>query len=44
VTSLRRRWGDVHARTELDELAEKVVAGACDPYAAADSLLESYTD
>jgi LAO/AO transport system kinase len=44
VTSLRRRWGDVLARTELDELAEKVVAGACDPYAAADSLLESYTD
>jgi LAO/AO transport system kinase len=44
VTSLRRRWGDVHARTELDELAEKVVAGATDPYAAADSLLESYTD
>jgi LAO/AO transport system kinase len=44
VTSLRRRWGDVHARTELDELAEKVVAGASDPYTAADSLLESYTD
>src|SRR4051794_1785775 len=44
VTSLRRRWGDVHERTELDELAEKVVAGACDPYTAADSLLEAYTD
>jgi LAO/AO transport system kinase len=44
VTSLRRRWGDVHARTELDELAEKVVAGASDPYTAADLLLESYTD
>jgi LAO/AO transport system kinase len=44
VTSLRRRWGDVHARTELDALAEQVVAGASDPYVAADSLLETYTD
>jgi LAO/AO transport system kinase len=39
VTSLRERWGDVHARTELDELAERVVAGDSDPYAAADELL-----
>jgi LAO/AO transport system kinase len=44
VTSLRRRWGDVHERTELDVLAEQVVAGTSDPYAAADSLLESYTE
>ncbi|MCW2857600.1 MAG: transport system ATPase [Marmoricola sp.] len=44
VTSLRERWGDVHARTELDVLAEQVVAGTNDPYAAADELLESYTD
>jgi len=44
VTSLRERWGDVHSRTELDVLAEKVVAGACDPYAAADELLATYTD
>jgi GTPase len=44
VTSLRRRWGDVHARTELDELAEQVAAGDTDPYRAADSLLESYTE
>jgi len=44
VTSLRRRWGDVHARSELDELAEQVVAGTSDPYAAADRLLESYTE
>ncbi|HET9828455.1 MAG TPA: methylmalonyl Co-A mutase-associated GTPase MeaB [Nocardioidaceae bacterium] len=44
VTSLRRRWGDVHARTELDALAEQVVAGASDPYVAADSLLETYTE
>jgi LAO/AO transport system kinase len=44
VTSLRARWGDVHARTELDELAEQVVAGTSDPYTAADSLLATYTD
>ncbi len=42
VTSLRRRWGDVHRRTELDELAEQVADGKSDPYTAADSLLESY--
>jgi LAO/AO transport system kinase len=44
VTALRERWGDVHARTELDGLAEKVVAGASDPYTAADTLLATYTD
>jgi LAO/AO transport system kinase len=44
VTSLRERWGDVHARTELDELAARVVAGTSDPYAAADELLATYTD
>jgi GTPase len=44
VTALRERWGDVHARTELDELAEKVAAGKSDPYAAADALLETFTD
>jgi len=44
VTALRARWGDVHARTELDELAEKVAAGKTDPYAAADDLLASYTE
>jgi LAO/AO transport system kinase len=44
VTALRARWGDVHERTELDELAEQVVAGTSDPYAAADSLLESFAD
>jgi LAO/AO transport system kinase len=44
VTALRERWGDVHSRTVLDELAEKVAAGASDPYTAADSLLASYTD
>jgi LAO/AO transport system kinase len=39
VTALRRRWDDVHARVELDDLAEAVVAGASDPYTAADTLL-----
>jgi len=43
VTSLRERWGDVHSRTELDVLAEKVVAGTADPYTAADELLETYS-
>ncbi len=41
VTSLRERWGDVHARSELDVLAEQVVAGTSNPYAAADELLET---
>jgi LAO/AO transport system kinase len=44
VTALRERWGDVHARTELDELAEQVVAGKTDPYRAADVLLDSFTE
>jgi LAO/AO transport system kinase len=41
VTALRRRWDDVHARVELDDLAEAVVAGESDPYTAADTLLEN---
>ena len=44
VTALRRRWGDVHGRSELDELAAAVVAGDTDPYTAADELLESFSD
>jgi LAO/AO transport system kinase len=39
VTALRARWGDVHGRSELDDLAAAVVAGGSDPYAAADELL-----
>lgn len=39
VTALRARWGDVHGRSELDDLATAVVAGESDPYAAADALL-----
>jgi LAO/AO transport system kinase len=41
VTALRRRWDDVHARVELDDLAAAVVAGRSDPYTAADTLLEN---
>ena len=44
VTALRARWGDVHGRTELDELAAQVAAGKSDPYRAADSLLDSFTE
>ncbi len=39
VTALRRRWGDVHGRSELDVLAAAVAAGESDPYAAAETLL-----
>jgi LAO/AO transport system kinase len=39
VTALRSRWGDVHGRSELDDLATSVAAGESDPYAAAETLL-----
>ncbi len=39
LTALRGRWGDVHGRSELDELARQVAAGESDPYAAAETLL-----
>ena len=41
LTSLRSRWGDVGDRSDLDDLAAAVVAGESDPYAAADTLIES---
>ena len=44
VTALRARWGDVHGRTELDDLATAVAAGKSDPYAAADELLDAFTE
>ena len=44
VTALRARWGDVHCRSELDELAAAVGAGKSDPYTAADELLETFTE
>ena len=43
VTALRRKWGDVHGRSELDDLAAAVVAGDSDPYTAADELIVSVT-
>ena len=39
LTALRARWGDVHGRSELDDLAARVAAGESDPYAAAETLL-----
>ena len=44
VTALRARWGDVHGRSELDDLAAAVAAGETDPYAAADELLAAGFD
>jgi LAO/AO transport system kinase len=44
VTALRERWGDVHRRTELDDLAKQVASGESDPYRAADVLLEAFTE
>jgi LAO/AO transport system kinase len=44
VTALRERWGDVHGRSELDDLAAAVAAGETDPYTAADELLDAYAD
>ena len=44
VTSLRERIGDLRSGQGLDELAERVVAGELDPYAAADVLVAGVTD
>jgi LAO/AO transport system kinase len=44
VTALRERWGDVHGRSELDDLAKQVVAGENDPYRAADVLLDDVAE
>ena len=44
VTALRRQWRGVHEVAALDDLAEEVVHGRSDPYAAADQLLESLED
>jgi LAO/AO transport system kinase len=43
LTTLRHRWGDVHARSELDQLAAQVAKGVSDPYAAADTLVAGLT-
>jgi LAO/AO transport system kinase len=42
VTELRQRWAGVSERSELDELAHRVVDDRLDPYAAADELLGTH--
>ncbi|GAB2811811.1 methylmalonyl Co-A mutase-associated GTPase MeaB [Actinoallomurus bryophytorum] len=44
VTALRERMGDLHGHQRLDVLAEKVLDGSCDPYAAADELVAGLTE
>jgi LAO/AO transport system kinase len=43
LTALRERMGDLHGDQRLDVLADRVVAGELDPYAAADELVEGLT-
>ncbi|MFE0698913.1 methylmalonyl Co-A mutase-associated GTPase MeaB [Streptomyces sp. NPDC058872] len=43
VTALRERIGDLHGDRRLDALAERIVAGDLDPYAASDELVMSLT-
>ncbi|WP_328942506.1 methylmalonyl Co-A mutase-associated GTPase MeaB [Streptomyces sp. NBC_00250] len=43
VTALRERIGDLHGDRRLDALAERIVAGDLDPYAASDELVASIT-
>ncbi|MFD9241358.1 methylmalonyl Co-A mutase-associated GTPase MeaB [Streptomyces sp. NPDC059556] len=43
VTALRERIGDLHGDRRLDALAERIVAGDLDPYAASDELVASLT-
>ncbi|MFD9858370.1 methylmalonyl Co-A mutase-associated GTPase MeaB [Streptomyces alboflavus] len=43
VTALRERIADLHGDVRLGALAERIVAGELDPYAAADSLVEGLT-
>ena len=43
VAALRERWEGVSGHADLDALAEAVVAGEKDPYAAADELVASST-
>lgn len=39
MTALRERFADLHGDTRLDTLAEKVLEGELDPYAAADDVI-----
>jgi LAO/AO transport system kinase len=43
VTALRERMADLRGDTRLDALAERVAAGALDPYSAADELVAGVT-
>lgn len=43
VTALRERIADLHGDARLSALAERIVAGELDPYAAADELVASLT-
>ncbi|MEU5219490.1 methylmalonyl Co-A mutase-associated GTPase MeaB [Streptomyces sp. NPDC020807] len=43
ITALRERIGVLHGDRRLDALAERIVAGALDPYAASDELIASLT-
>ena len=44
VTALRERIGDLRGDRRLDALAERIVAGDLDPYAAADELIAGLTE
>jgi LAO/AO transport system kinase len=43
VTALRRRIGDLHGGSRLDDLSDRVAQGSLDPYAAADELVRGLT-
>lgn len=44
VTALRERMGELRGRQRIDALAERVVGGSLDPYAAADELVAGVTE
>ncbi|MER6103459.1 methylmalonyl Co-A mutase-associated GTPase MeaB [Streptomyces sp. NPDC001832] len=44
VTRLRERIGDLHGDRHIGALAERIVAGRLDPYAAADELVAGLTE
>ncbi|MFE9403658.1 methylmalonyl Co-A mutase-associated GTPase MeaB [Streptomyces sp. NPDC006530] len=44
VTALRERIGSLHGDRRLDALAQRIVDGELDPYAAADELVSSLTE
>jgi LAO/AO transport system kinase len=43
LQALRARMGDLHRATDLEALAQQVVDGTSDPYAAADRLVDAVT-